>query len=300
MATISDYIQRDLEARLARGETLPYRLTLASISSFYHVSPMPVRTAVRELVDKRVLFKGPNGRLGLVVDPMLEGVVEEAPEPPKGLEEYEREIADHAVRLSLEGDGPYLREETTAERFGIGRSMVRRIFSRLSGAGALEHVPRCGWRVVPYRERDMEAYIDVREVLEVRALELAHGSLEPDRLEAILGANRPGPGGEPRIDNSLHAYWIEECCNRYIQDWFRLHGPYYESLFDFATVHLEARAGIMASQHRRILEALLASDLETATARLRVHIRDQKPNVGELIASYRRAHRASSLPAQDT
>lgn len=285
--TIAEYIQKDLEARVARDEELPYRLTLASMSSFYEVSPMPVRTAVQGLIDDGVLLKLPNGRLDLSPDAQLYGAAAGPAPPPKSLEEHEREIADFAVRASLRGESQYLREEGTARRFGIGRSMVRRIFSRLSGAGVLEHVPRCGWRIEPYREADMLAYIDIREALELKALELARPRLVRADLERMLAANSPTDEGEPRIDNSLHHYWIGLADNRYIQEWFRVHGPYYETVFDFATF-AESSVAEMSAQHRQVLELLLADDFEGAREALMRHIRAQEPKVSRLIANYRR------------
>lgn len=285
--TIAEYIQHDFKSRLAHGSELPYRLTLAAISDYYEVSPMPVRTAVQGLIDDGVLLKLPNGRLDLSPDVEIPETTLSPQPPPKSLEEHEQEIADYAVRASLRGESLYLREEGTAQQFGIGRSMVRRIFSRLSGAGILEHVPRCGWRIEPYQESDMLAYIEIREALELKALDLALPRLERAELERLEAGNTPGPDGEPRIDNGLHHYWMDLSQNRYIEEWFRVHGPYYETLFDYATF-AESAVAEMASQHREILGALLDDDPDGAKEALISHIRGQEPKVLRLIANYRR------------
>ena len=284
--TISKYIESDIKAQILKGQELPFRLTLTAISKHYDVSPMPVRIAVGELVDQGVLIKLQNGRLALPMDrETLRAGLSSEP-PPKAPEDHEKDLADLAIRLSLKGEKQYLREEDTASRLGVGRSVVRRIFSRLSGAGILEHVPRCGWLVQPYREEDMLAYIEVRDVLEQKAMDLARDRLEPTDLEDMLAANLPSADGEPRIDNRLHHYWIDRCGNRYIRDFFRLHGPYYEAMFDYATI-AESAVSEMASQHAEILRALLDRKWSRARKCLQSHIQGQQPKVLKLISTYR-------------
>ncbi len=292
--TIAEYIEKDVKAKVMAGEDLPFRLTLTAISEFYDVSPMPVRIAVGELVNQGVLIKLQNGRLAVQVDPeAIQSVAGDPQDLPKAPEDHEQELADLAISLSLKGEQQYLREEDTASRLGVGRSVVRRIFSRLSGAGILEHVPRCGWLVQPYREEDMLAYIEVREVLEQKAMDLARDRLDPDDLLDMLRANMPGPDGEPRIDNRLHHYWIDRSGNRYIQDFFRLHGPYYEAMFDYATI-AESAVATMAEQHREILQSLLDRKWARARKHLQAHVRGQQPKVLKLITSYR-----NDLPSTD-
>lgn len=287
---ISEYIERDITAKVLRGSDLPFRLTLTAISEHYDVSPMPVRIAVAQLVENGVLIKHPNGRLAVQADrESIDAEIETLEESPlKSTEDYEKDLADWAIRLSLKGEQQYLREEDTASRMGVGRSVVRRIFSRLSGAGILQHVPRCGWLVQPYREEDMLAYIEVREVLEPKALELARGRLDPADLEEFLAANQPSPEGEPRIDNRLHHYWIDRCENRYIRDFFRVHGPYYDAMFDYATI-AESAVAEMAVQHSEILQAVLDKKWSRARKQIQLHAHSQQPKVLKLIASYRRS-----------
>jgi len=102
----------------------------------------------------------------------------------------------------------------------------------------------------------------------------------------MLAANTQSPDGEPRIDNSLHHYWIDRCGNRYIQDFFRLHGPYYEAMFDYATI-AESAVSTMAEQHCEILQSLLDRKWARARKHLQNHIHVQQPSVMKLIASYR-------------
>ena len=70
----------------------------------------------------------------------------------------------------------------------MGRTAIRQAFLQLAGRGLIVHVPRCGWRVRTFDEGDLAAYLEVREVLENKALSLA----------------RPSPG---RRRPAAHARW---------------------------------------------------------------------------------------------
>src|SRR5690606_12184813 len=116
------------------------------------------------------------------------------------------EISGDLVRLSLEGKPVYLREEVTAEKYDISRSAIRNIFHRLAGEGILDHIPRRGWRLRPFRQVDLQAYIEVRESLELKALDLSIERLDQFELRRMLEANQfPATENDnPVIDESFH------------------------------------------------------------------------------------------------
>src|SRR4029079_19593834 len=125
-----------------------------------------------------------------------------------------------------EGAPVLLHEETTAEKYGISRSSIRQIFHRLSGSGIIEQLPRRGWQLRPFRQADLDAYIDMRVTLELKALDFAWPRLVDEELHASLDGNRwrAGPDDRPESDNLLHAYLVEKSKNAYIADFFDRHG----------------------------------------------------------------------------
>ena len=127
------------------------------------------------------------------------------------------------------------------------------------------HVPRCGWRVRAFDENDLVAYLEVREVLENKALALARPHLVEADLRRMLAGNVSRSGG-PRLDNSLHRYLVEKSGNDYLREFFDRHGAYYTSLLDFAAPETCVVAA-MARQHRKILRALIAQDWARAAPR---------------------------------
>ena len=281
--TLTERIERDLLRLLAQREALPFNLSLSGIAKHFDVSPMPVRTAVQSLVDQGILEKGEAGRLSVVEEQLPD--LSELPEGDEGAEDESLldQLITEIIRRGLTQDEHYLRESATAEQYGVGRTVVRRMFSELAGRGLLTHVPRCGWLVRPYREKDTIDYLAVRELLEREALEEAFDKLDPIVLKEIRDGNQhSGPGRPARLDNRMHAYWIGLSGNRYIQAFFEREGGYYATVFDYAGLEPDATDS-MVDQHQAILDALLARDLPSALKALSEHIQAQRESVSGMI-----------------
>lgn len=283
---LTTYIKDDMRRRILSGENLPYDLTLLGIAAHYSVSLTPARAAVSELLTERILRKLPNGRLDIDRGKTLghENSTEPpAVTPPPSAADWERVLLCEIMVLTFQPQAEYLREESLARKFEIGRSVIRQTLGRLAGAGIIEHVPRCGWLVHPISEDDMTAYLEIRETLELKALDLAQSHLETEVLTRLLEGNSPpAPGEETRLDNGLHQYVIEKSGNRYIQHFFRQYtASYYTTVFNYAAPEAQAVAE-MAEQHRRILNSLLMQDWVMARRYLSEHIWNQKPNLIKL------------------
>jgi len=282
--SLKNYIKNDLEIRLRSGQELPAQLTLESLAEHYQVSFSPVRIALAELVEEGLLQKGANRRLvrnAEQIKPLKQGQTSELPEPPADMFEV---ITNDFVKLSLKGEPIDIREEVTARRYKISRSSLRIILNRLAGTGILDHIPRRGWRLRPFRQEDMQAFLEVRELLELKALELAKSHLEEADLQKILDGNViPQSENEAvQIDNSLHEYLIEKAGNYYIKDFFQRQGRYYDILFDWEDQDRETAIETVR-QHRAILTALIRKDWRSARKALSYHIRDNHPILSKII-----------------
>lgn len=288
--SITTYIKNDLASKLRSGGETPVQLTLDSLAGYYNVSLTPVRTAVAELIDEGLLHKGENNRLtantpsGDESRPRRPPLMAESPpmaESPS-LPESPRDsydvIANDLVQLSLTGEPVYLREKATADKYGISRSGLRNILHQLAGEGVLDHIPRRGWRLRPFRQDDLHAFIEVREVLELKALELARPKLDVNELENLLELNTDPPSTDRPfgVDESLHQYLIATAGNAYIQDFFERQGRYYKLLFVWEDRDRDVAIETMR-QHREILTALLKKNWSAAKRSLSHHIRDNHP-----------------------
>lgn len=284
--SIVEHIKSDLRDRIHTGRPLPQKMTLESIANLYQVSITPVRAAVNDLIGAGLLIKGENRRLSPVKGPVEPSPV--ADHRPAALPDptstFLNVVANDLVKLSLQGEPVHIREEETAEKYQISRSALRNILHRLAGTGLLEHLPRRGWVVRPFRQEDMRAFLEVRELLELRALDLARPALKDDDLQEMLNGNQlpKSDDEQPLIDNSLHAYLIDKADNYYIRDFFERHGRYYEILFDWEDEDRDAAIEAVR-QHREILEALLLRDWKTARKALSVHIRSNHPVLSRIV-----------------
>jgi DNA-binding GntR family transcriptional regulator len=278
--TLVERVIEDLRTRLESGDGPPCKLTFSSLSRHYEVSLTPVREAVRQLVSEGYLVKLGNGRLE-VNDPLPKRKGAKRSPPPSLPANREAVIRADILR--------YLREDATAAKYGIGRTVLRPIFSRLAGQGLLEHVPRCGWRIHTFDSQDLGNFIQVRESLETRALQSAQSKLDKDVLQTFLDGNRAVKITQMgQLDNNLHSYWIKLSGNRYIIDFFSHQAMYYSTLFDFAAPEAHVVAE-MAAQHCEILEALIDERWSDARKSLVAHIRAQEPIVQQLLAQVKSA-----------
>jgi len=259
-----------MASRIQDGELTADQLTLESISERYDVSLTPVRAAVSELIESGVLCRGENRRLAISSQPQSSP---QRAAPPDRVDVYTL-VSDHLVRLSLHGQAAFfLREESTAESFGVSRSQMRSIFARLAGEGLLEHIPRRGWKLRPFRRENLDAFNEIRVLLEVGALKLAKHRLVEEDLRRMLACNVvPTSADEPvQLDNSLHGYIIDKARNSYITEFFERQGKYYNLLSEWERLDRE-QAIKSVEYHRAILEALILRDWGDAETALVEHI----------------------------
>ena len=275
------HIKNEIGSRLERSEDLQFPLTVQGLSEHYGVSYTPVREAIGELIEVGLIRKKSNGRLEAITPQKRSNKLNFQTQQESEKKPVEN-ITKELVEISLGGTECFIREEATANKHDLTRSTLRQILQRLAGEGLLEHVPRRGWRVKPFRQEDLQAFLQVREVMELKALELARTKLTcleaKKKLRQIKASNKISQNGKVRvsIDNSLHKFIIELAGNPFIDDFFQRHGKYYSILFEWEGDDKEA--GIQAvRQHHRIIEALLKEDWELAAKELSAHLHTNHP-----------------------
>jgi DNA-binding GntR family transcriptional regulator len=275
--TLTDYIKSDIQGHIDSGRDVPCKLTIAALSTHYNVSLTPVRAAIDQLLEERYLVKLGNGRLTVREAPPKTSRPATAGAMPKRPEDLEEIVRRDVIRASLLGSTEFLREEGTAKKYSVGRTALRPILSRLSGQGFLNYVPRCGWQIRRLDERDLEAYLECREALELKALDLARPRLVRADLEKLMAGNRERDADSATVfDNSLHAYWISRAGNPYIQNFFTTYGRFYMTLLEYLAPEA-AVVSEVAAQHCEILEAVINEQWGDARRALKRHIRDQLP-----------------------
>jgi len=279
-------IKNEIGSCLERSEDLQIPLTVQGLSEHYGVSYTPVREAIGELIGVGLIRKKSNGRLEAIT-PKKRSKKSNFQTQKESQKKPVENITKELVEISLGGEESFVREEATASKHGLTRSTLRQILQRLAGEGILEHVPRRGWRVKPFSQEDMDAFIEVREVMELKALDLAKAKLpSPEsqrKLRQIKENNQLANGkkGQAKIDNSLHAYFIDLAANPYINDFFNRHGRYFTILFNWEGENEKAAAEAV-SQHHEIIDALLAQNWSLAKKRLSHHLHSNHPVLRDL------------------
>jgi DNA-binding GntR family transcriptional regulator len=185
-------------------------------------------------------------------------------------------LIKEVVLASLCLSKSYLREDFLSKKLKVGRSIIRQALHRFAGAGLIEHIPRRGWLVHPFGIEDMRAYLVVRELLELKALRLARPNLNKAELQQIKQRLAKSVNSdELTLDNSIHDYIIEKSKNRYIRQFFQQYvALYYTELFHFAAPEISV-VEEMSSQHRCIIDALIARHWAKAEKFLAEHIEAQ-------------------------
>jgi DNA-binding GntR family transcriptional regulator len=282
---LASRIEKDLSAQLL-SNSLSCPLTMDGLSQHYGVSYTPVRKALNGLIEEGLIRKKENGRLELIETfkphtyEARSFEIEDIPDPSI-------EITRELVELSLSGKEVFIREESTARKHGLSRSSLRQILLKLAGEGLILHIPRRGWQVKPFRQEDLQSFIEVREVMELKALELAQSKLsKPEakhRLQEIKASNQilKNRKVKVKIDNSLHQYLLELAGNPYLDDFFQRHGKYYSILFEWEGGN--ENAAIQAvHQHHAIIDALIDEDWALARTELSEHLRTNHPVLQEI------------------
>jgi DNA-binding GntR family transcriptional regulator len=282
---LSSRIQNDLSAQLS-SNSLSIPLTIDGLSQHYGVSYTPIRKALTGLIEEGLVRKKGNGRLE-PIEIQNKEKYESSGFDIKDLPDPSIEITRELVELSLFGKEIFIREESTARKHGLSRSSLRQILLKLAGEGLILHIPRRGWQVKPFRQEELQSFIEVREVMELKALELAQSKLsKPEakhRLQEIKASNQilKNRKVKVRIDNSLHQYLLELAGNPYLDDFFERHGKYYSILFEWEGGNQNAAIQAV-HQHHAIIDALIDEDWALASTELSEHLRTNHPVLQEI------------------
>jgi len=178
----------------------------------------------------------------------------------------------------FEGGSP-LREAALAQQWNVSRTPLREAVRRAAEGGLLILRPNQAPLVRSLSIADVRALYDLREVLEVHALDMAWARLVGGPAREMLALARrvaPGTNGWQRrcldFDLTLHHWWTDQCGNPWLKADLDRH---YQFLRIFQ--RWVARDPVaLADSHREhllIVEAACAGDRARTRRALRTHIR---------------------------
>lgn len=176
--------------------------------------------------------------------------------------------------------GSQILESEVAAGLDASRTPVREAFVRLQQEGLLEIVPRHGVRISALSPDDMREIYEVLMSLEPTAVELL-AARKPDRTEletliASCDAMEAALTGEPDLqawadaDEAFHLNLARICGNRRLaamimQVWDQAHRA---RMFTLSLRPLPVQS---TAEHRSVLEAILAGDVERARELYHAH-----------------------------
>jgi len=179
------------------------------------------------------------------------------------------------VLTRQEPAGAKLSLHVLAAELGVSRSPVHHALTRLVSEGLLTVKPRRGYYVAPVTAASVAEGYDVRLALELLAAERAHGRVSLDQIDqfnAVLEATDAAMSHDEwdAANAAFHEHQIDLAGNALLSRFYR------ELSVNLMMQvirggHVEGHANLV-TEHRRIVEAFAANDLEATERAIRDHV----------------------------
>lgn len=201
-------------------------------------------------------------------------------------EQLTRQTASEAVAGQLRGDiqrgtlrpGDRLRQGEVAARFGVSTTPVREAFALLQAQGLVRIDPHRGAIVFHPTREDLRELYEIREALEVLAIERATGKLSPAtlmELQDLIDGMRATEDDQQWIElnNRFHARTYAAANRPRLQEMIdTLRGA--SSSYIHMYITRRSSAGRPDQEHQDILEALKMERARSAVKAVRAHLRN--------------------------
>jgi len=204
-------------------------------------------------------------------------------------------LKDRILTGELEPGAKLPSEAELIAAYGVSRTVVREAVSRLQAEGLVETFQGRGSFVLTVpgpstfslessairTHRDVLAMLDFRLGVESEAAALAAARVTPETVVAIEGAlaafGEAGPEGAVEADFAFHRAVAEATGNRFYVDLLDALGPMMimlprTRLPDAYSMTDAAHVDRVRREHEQVAAAVVAGDVETARAAMRVHL----------------------------
>jgi GntR family transcriptional regulator, gluconate operon transcriptional repressor len=202
------------------------------------------------------------------------------------------QAADAIRRLIATGQlagGERLIEARIAERLGISRGSVRDALWLLRGQGLVRDEPRRGSFVAELNAKDVRDIYDLRIAVELAAVRILvqrprAEALRP--LEQAIEDMRAGGRDAARAadaDLGFHSAVCAASGNSRLHDVYVRHGSELLILLRLDEEKLGHQHGLIAGDHKYLLDALLSGDPATAEVAFRSHLEEARDRVAAYV-----------------
>ena len=175
--------------------------------------------------------------------------------------------------------GERLKEEEWSRTLNVGRLAVREALTRLHGEAMLERGEKGGFFVSKMSEADVHEVRELREILEVAALQLARTRITAQQLKELEAAcndfaymvSKGYPVAACEADRRFHALLIAAAGNSKLSRAYDLaHIPLFHVRLGQSREYMDDYADT-EREHRAIVEAMKSDDYAKAISLLRAH-----------------------------
>ena len=179
--------------------------------------------------------------------------------------------------------GSKLKLDGLRERYSASMSTLRETLNRLASEGFVDAQDQRGFFVTPVSREDLIEIANLRVLLECHALRLSvengdtdwEGNLVAAHHKLHLMEQKMLAGDESqkedwkRYDWEFHLALIEACGSKNL---LSLHSVLYDKYLRYQMLVLTYRGEEAVEEHRKVFEAALARDIDTAAETLKAHI----------------------------
>jgi DNA-binding GntR family transcriptional regulator len=179
--------------------------------------------------------------------------------------------------------GTKLKLDGLRERYQASMSTLRETLNRLASEGFVDALDQRGFFVTPVSREDLIEIANLRVLLECHALRLSiqngdtdwEGDLASAHHKLHLMEQGMLKGDESKVEDwkrydwEFHQALIGACGS---QNLLSLHAVLYDKYLRYQMLVLTHRGEEAVEEHRKVFEAALARDIDTAANTLKIHI----------------------------
>ena len=166
---------------------------------------------------------------------------------------------------------------------------VKNVLSLIANAGLVQILPRNGTFVTQVSRRSLEEALSIREAFELLAADTLTDNLTPElldelaaRVDAIQYA--PDVASHYHRNTELHQRLVEVSGNQMLATLYRqLHAHIHIALLHARSSTWKNRASVEADEHRAIVNALAARDVESLKSAIHAHLKRSRTSLLEEI-----------------
>ncbi len=180
-------------------------------------------------------------------------------------------------------EGEKLVEVQLAEKLEVSRTPVREALRRLEKEGFIKVTPHVGAFIKVVTEKDIEEYLEVREALETKAIQLACNKqnkkcihkleLIQNKMRKIIEGNRVERMAQ--LDEQFHEYIFCATENDLL---YRTFNHIRDQMYRYRVLYLknETNHKKILEEHDLILEAIKNENVEDGIRHIHNHLENQK------------------------